>query len=292
MNLELSKIDVDHKAAMEKMEMELIGENEEKIRQIIEDNEQELVERDLVARKLNQEKTDLMMDLDDLKDEHENDILQKNHENNQDIKDAVYEENEKWRNKMDDLKSEARNMERILQDDITDLEIKLRDKLLETDGKWKLKLQKKQIEKDLLETQLHKQISDAKEQAKDLRAKKRQRSVDNMNELKIKLNEKFMEMKEEHRKEVEETVKIEIKSFETQMELQEKKQQFEMEKKELDKATKEDALKRALERKEELGKIDVLIMKEKGGLENHSIDLLFVLCISNFQFQYFRTKIA
>ena len=167
-----------------------------------------------------------MMDLDDLKDEHENDILQKNHENNQDIKDAVYVENEKWRNKMDDLKSEARNMERILQDDITDLEIKLRDKLLETDGKWKLKLQKKQIEKDLLETQLHKQISDAKEQAKDLRAKKRQRSVDNMNELKIKLNEKFMEMKEEHRKEVEEIVKIEIKSFETQMELQEKKQQF------------------------------------------------------------------
>ena len=113
-----------------------------------------------------------------------------------------------------------------------------------------------------------------------------------MNELKIKLNEKFMEMKEEHRIEVEETVKIEIKSFETQKELQEKKQQFEMEKKELDKATKEDALKRALERKAELGKIDVLIMKEKGGLENHSIDLLFVLCISNFQFQYFRTKIA
>merc|ERR1712198_606314 len=138
--------------------------------------------------------------------------------------------------------------------DITDLEIKLRDKLWKviTDGKWKLKLQKKQIEKDLLETQLHKQISDAKEQAKDLRAKKRQRSVDNMNELKIKLNEKFMEMKEEHRKEVEETVKIEIKSFETQMELQEKKQQFEMEKKELYKATKEDALKRALERKAEL----------------------------------------
>ena len=116
MNLELSKIDVDHKAAMEKMEMELIGENEEKIRQIIEDNKQELVERDLVARKLNQEKTDLMMDLDDLKDEHENDILQKNHENNQDIKDAVYEENEKWRNKMADLEREARNMEKRLQD--------------------------------------------------------------------------------------------------------------------------------------------------------------------------------
>merc|ERR1719167_148051 len=73
-----------------------------------------------------------------------------------------------------------------------------------------------------------------------------------MNELKIKLNEKFMEMKEEHRKEVEEIVKIEIKSFETQMELQEKKQQFEMEKKELDKATKKDALSRALARKDEL----------------------------------------
>ena len=89
---------------------------EAKIKKIKEDNEQELAERDLAASKLNQEKNDLATDLDDLKDNHENDILQKNHENNQALEDAVHEENEKWRNKMDDLKREARNMEQMLQD--------------------------------------------------------------------------------------------------------------------------------------------------------------------------------
>lgn len=252
MDIELTKLGANHKAAMEKMEMELTGENEEKIKQIVEDNEQELVERDLAARKLNQEKNELMMDLDELKDEHENDVLQKNHENNQALNDAIDEENENWRNKMNDLRREARNMERMLQDDITDLEMKLRDELLETDGKWKLKLQQKQIEKDLMEIQLNKQIYEAKENAKDLKAKLRQRSVDNMNELKIKLNKKAMELKEEHQKEVEEAVNKEINSFKNQMDLQEKKYFFEIEKTKIDFSTKEDALTRALARKSEV----------------------------------------
>ena len=156
---------------------------------------------------------------------------------------------------MDDLKRETRNMEQMLQDDITNLEMKLRDELLECDGKWKLKLQQKQIDKDMMETQMNKQIAEAKEQAKDLKAKMRQRSVDNVNELKIKLNDKIMEMKEEHQREVEEAVKKETKNLKNQMEQQAKKHYFEMEKNDIDMATKEDALSRAIARKAEVGKI-------------------------------------
>jgi len=252
MDVELSKIAAEHKISMEEMEMTMNHDFEDKIKQIKENNEQELTERDLAASKLNHEKNDLLTDLDNLKDEHENDLLQKNHENNETLKDAVYEENEKWRNKMADLEREARNMEKRLQDDITDLEMKLRYEILESDGKWKLKLQQKQIEKDLMETRLNKQIAEAKEQAKDLKAEMRQRSVDNRNDLKIKLNEKVMEMKENHQKNVEEAVKKEIKSLKNQMEQQAKKHFFEMEKNEIEIATKEDALSRILARKIDL----------------------------------------
>ena len=116
MEVELSKIAAEHSKTMQEMEATMNDDFEAKIKKIKEDNEQELAERDLAASKLNQEKNDLATDLDDLKDNHENDILQKNHENNQALEDAVHEENEKWRNKMDDLKREARNMEQMLQD--------------------------------------------------------------------------------------------------------------------------------------------------------------------------------
>merc|ERR1719270_422244 len=106
----------------------------------------------------------------------------------------------------------------------------------------------------MMETQMNKQIAEAKEQAKDLKAKMRQKSVDNVNELKIKLNDKTMELKEEHQREVEEAVKKEIKSLKNQMEQQAKKHYFEMEKNDIDMATKEDALTRAIARKEEVEK--------------------------------------
>merc|ERR1712198_695709 len=86
------------------------------------------------------------------------------------------------------------------------------------------------------------------------KAKIRQRSVDNVNELKIKLNDKIMEMKEEHQREVEEAVKKETKNLKNQMEQQAKKHYFEMEKNDIDMATKEDALSRAIARKDEVEK--------------------------------------
>ena len=106
-----------------------------------------------------------------------------------------------------------------------------------------------------METRLNKQIIETKEKAKDLKAEMRQRSVDNVNELKIKLNDKTMELKEEHQREVEEAVKKEIKSLKNQMEQQAKKHYFEMEKNEIDMATKEDALSRILARKIDVGKL-------------------------------------
>merc|ERR1712038_1167615 len=101
----------------------------------------------------------------------------------------------------------------------------------------------------MMETQLSKQIAEAKEQAKDLKAVIRQRAVDNKNELKIKLNEKVMEMKDDHQKKVEEAVMKEMKNLKNQMEQQAKKHYFEMEKNDIDMAAKEDALSRALARR-------------------------------------------
>merc|ERR1719378_1097793 len=61
-----------------------------------------------------------------------------------------------------------------------------------------------------------------------------------------------MELKEEYQNEVEEAVKKEINCVRNQMELQERKHQFEMEKKEIDMATMEAALSRALARTKEV----------------------------------------
>ena len=94
-----------------------------------------------------------------------------------------------------------------------------------------------------------------KNKLKELKAKMHQRSVDNLNGIRIKLNERAMELKEEYQIEVEEAVKKEINYVRNQMELQERKHQFEMEKKEIDMATMEAALSRALARTKEVGKI-------------------------------------
>jgi len=252
MDVEIANLNTTHKADMQTLEMNINEEFEEKIKQIEEDNEQEIKERDLAARKLTQEKNSLKNDIDDLNNENENDMIRQSHENQQALESAVDEENKNWRNKMDNLQQEKANMERMLTDDITHLETKLRDELLETDGKFKLILEGKQSEMDLMKTKLKKGIEEAKEHGKILKAEMRQKAVDNQNDMKIKLNEKTMNMKEEHMKELNDAVRKETYNLQHQMNLREKNHQFEMEKKAIDLAIMEESLTRALARKTEV----------------------------------------
>ena len=249
MDVEIANLNTTHKANKETLEMNINEEFEEKIKQIEEDNEQEIKERDLAVRKLTQEKNSLKNDIDDLNNENENDMIQKSHENQEALENAVDEENKNWRNKMANLQQEKANMERMLTDDITHLETKLRDELLETDGKFKLILEGKQSDMDLMKTKLKKGIEEAKGHGKILKAEMRQKAVDNQNDMKIKLNEKTMNMKEEHMKELNDAVRKETYNLQHQMNLREKNHQFEMEKKATDLAIIVESLTRALARK-------------------------------------------
>ena len=88
----------------------------------------------------------------------------------------------------------------------------------------------------------------------------RQKAVDNQNDMKIKLNEKTMNMKEEHMKELNDAVRKETYNLQHQMNLREKNHQFEMEKKAIELAIMEESLTRALARKTEVGKINAIIL--------------------------------
>ena len=88
----------------------------------------------------------------------------------------------------------------------------------------------------------------------------RQKAVDNQNDMKIKLNEKTMNMKEEHMKELNDAVRKVIYDLQHRMNLREKNHQFEMEKKAIDLAIMEESLTRALARKTEVGKSNAIIL--------------------------------
>ena len=71
-------------------------------------------------------------------------------------------------------------------------------------------------------TQLKKGIEEAKEHGKTLKTEMHQKSVENQNNMKIKLNEKTMNMKEEHMKVLNDAVRKERYNHQHQMNLLEK----------------------------------------------------------------------
>ena len=77
--------------------------------------------------------------------------------------------------------------------------------------------------------------------------------LDFENELKIKLNEKELELKEECKKKLEERLNKVNYNLKYEMSLKEKDHKSQMERKIDDKAALEDCLQRAIERKNEVG---------------------------------------
>ena len=168
----------------------------------------------------------------------------------------MIDENTKdWRKKVESLELEKSNMERILQDYMECLETKHRDDLLEIDGKWKLTLEQKETNMDLQREQLKKHIHEATELGKALKNDMLKMTLESENELKIKLNEKAMKIKEEFKKALEEAVQTEVYNLWDQGELKEKKHLFNMEQKTSEIATMQESLSRALARKREIGKV-------------------------------------
>merc|ERR1719422_2286921 len=158
-DVEKTKMCEIHKARMEENELKLFEEFDEIIKNILEENEQDIIGKDLNVWKLTEEKNGLLNEFDDLKAEKENYIFQDFQEslsNQQSLEYLVDEETKKWRNKVDKLEQEKSDMEEQLKDYITYLETKLRYDLFEIDGKWKLGLEQKQKEMNLMEEQLGK----------------------------------------------------------------------------------------------------------------------------------------
>ena len=257
-DVEKTKMCEIHKARMEENELKLFEEFDEIIKNILEENEQDIIGKDLDVRKLTEEKNGLLNEFDDLKAEKENYIFQEFQEsllNQQSLEYLVDEETKKWRNKVDKLEQEKSDMEEQLKDYISYLETKLRDDLFEIDGKWKLSLEQKQKEMDLMKEQLRKNTAVAKELERVLKADLHQKNLENENELRIKLNEKTMKIKEEHKKNLENVVKKEIYNLKSLRENKEINHQCGMEQKASELATMQESLTRLLARKNEIGKI-------------------------------------
>ena len=76
-DIEISKMTVNHKASIKENKQKLIEDFDELIKQILEENEQEIIGRDLKIKKLSEERNGLLNDIDDQKTEKENNYLPK-----------------------------------------------------------------------------------------------------------------------------------------------------------------------------------------------------------------------
>ena len=254
-DIEISKMTVNHKASIKENKQKLIEDFDELIKQILEENEQEIIGRDLKIKKLSEEKSWLLNDIDDQKAVKENNYLHQSQLNLKFLELLIDENTKDWRKKVESLELEKSNMERILQDYMECLETKHRDDLLEIDGKWKLTLEQKETNMDLQREQLKKHIHEATELGKALKNDMLKMTLESENELKIKLNEKAMNIKEEFKKALEEAVQTEVYNLWDQGELKEKNHQFNLEQKATEIASMQESLSRALARKREIGKV-------------------------------------
>ena len=254
-DIEISKMTDNHKASIKENKQKLIEEFDEIIKQILEENEQEIIGRDLKIKKLSEEKSWLLNDIDDQKAVKENNYLHQSQLNLKFLELLIDENTKDWRKKVESLELEKSNMERILQDYMECLETKHRDDLLEIDGKWKLTLEQKETNMDLQREQLKKHIHEATELGKALKNDMLKMTLESENELKIKLNEKAMNIKEEFKKALEEAVQTEVYNLWDQGELKEKNHQFNLEQKATEIASMQESLSRALARKREIGKV-------------------------------------
>ena len=197
----------------------------------------------------------LKNDIDNLNNDHENDLLERNHDHQQAVEDAIEEVNNKWRNKCLQLERECENKEKCYMDEISHLETKIRDDLKENDGRWQLSLKQKQNEMDLMKENFERNLAEENEKNSALENKYLKEKLQLKNEAQMKLNEKVTELNEEFKKKLEERVKTLTSNLKYEMEQKEKDHLYKMERKDMELATMEESLARAQMRKNEIGEL-------------------------------------
>ena len=253
--VEITKVEADHSEKMIENENRLKTEYEVKIKRMQEDHDQEIAERGLEEAKLAQDRKMLKNDVDNLNNDHENDLLKRNHEYKQAVEDAIEEVNIKWRNKCLQLERECQNKEKVYMDEISHLENKIRDDLKENDGRWQLSLKQKQNEMDFMKENLERNLEEMNDKNSALENKYLKEKLQLKNEAQMKLNEKVTELNEEFKKKLEERVDTLTSNLKYEMEQKEKDHQYKMERKDVELATMEESLARSQARKNEIGKL-------------------------------------
>merc|ERR1711953_1547953 len=87
--VEITKFEADHSEKLIENESRLKTEYEEKIKRIQEDHDQEIAEREIEEAKLVEEKKMLKNDVDNLNIDHENVLIERNHDHQQAVEDAI-----------------------------------------------------------------------------------------------------------------------------------------------------------------------------------------------------------
>ena len=252
--VEITKIEADHSEKLIENENRLKTEYEEKIKKIQDDHDQEIAEREIEEARLAQDRKILKNDVDTLNSDHENNLLQRNHEHKQAVEDAIEEVNNKWRNKCLQMEREGESKERGYMNEISHLENKIRDDLKDNEGRWQLTLKQKQNEMDFMKENLEKNLEEVREKNSSSENKFLKEKLQLKNEAEKKLNEKVTELNEEFKKKLEERVTTLTSNLKYEMGQKEKDHQYKMERNDVELATMEESLARAQARKNEIGR--------------------------------------
>jgi len=250
----ISELKMKFKDEMEQKEQQMIEELEEKIRIIQTLHDQDIIARDLVEKKLCEEKKNLTKDIADLQDENENNLAHQRHEFQQTLKNTMEEVNENWRKKCDDIEQQKLNNERALKDAISHLEAKINDEVNASEGQWKLILQQKENEMEFMKNNLENDCEKALANCKNLEDEMQKKEKDFVNELKMKLNEREMQVKEECKRKLEDRIKKVTFNLKHEMDTKERYHKCQMETKINELATVEESLARATAKKSEIEK--------------------------------------
>ena len=102
----------------EEYENRLKTEYEEKIKKMQVGHYEDIAEREMIGRKLAEENKSLKIDFDNLKNDHEKIILEREHQHRQEVQNLIEEVKNNWSNKYMMLERESKSIEKGILDEI------------------------------------------------------------------------------------------------------------------------------------------------------------------------------
>ena len=253
--VEITKIEADHSEKWIENENRLKTEYEEKIKKMQVGHYEDIAEREMIGRKLAEENKSLKIDFDNLKNDHEKNILEREHQHRQEVQNLIEEVKNNWSNKYMMLERESKNIEKGILDEIALMTTKNRGVLMENEKRWQLLLKQKQTEMDLMKENLEKNLEEANEKNSALEGKHLKENFQLKKEAQMKLNEKETELTKEFKKKLDERVNILTGNLKYEMRQKEKDHQYKMETKDMELATLKESLARAQAKNNDLRKL-------------------------------------